>query len=366
MKSTAVKFAGGAILAGAIAAIWLIPAAKKNNLVQEMPVRPLRSELVKTSIMMPRLHFPGIVQANDSVDLAFVVSGRIMQFPVNRGQRVKKGEVVAALDTRDFEQALSKAKAAAEQARLTEQRNINASKAHAGAVSQEQISEAVAKRTRAEAELKIAEKALEDAVLKAPYDGMVADTYPSTYDMVQAGTKVLTIQNIETIKIDVSLPESLVIDPSNTPFKERKHYITFDSFPREKYLAKLEEFTAQADSRTQTYTATFVMARPSGIRLLPGMSATLTVDGCNVASAGAKPWVSSDSVGNAADGGAFVWRLESVGENGVFAVKKQAVKLGRRVGAQIEILEGLKDGDRIASAGVNVLSEGRKVTLYKE
>lgn len=366
MKSLFVKTAGGLILAGAISAIWLFPISGENGSDEPQPVRPLRSEVVRTGIKIPRLSYPGTVRANDSVDLAFEVSGRLVNFPAGSGQKVKKGDVLAVLDTRDFMQDLNKAKAAAEQARLTEQRNITASKKHAGAVSQEQISVATANRIRAEAELRIAEKAVEDAVLKAPYDGWIADTYPSTYDTVEAGQKILTLQNIDTVKIDVSLPESLVIDGLNTPFKSRRHYITFDSLPEMKYEPHSREFKAHADSRTQTYTATFSMKRPERLRLLPGMSATLTVEGCDMPSAGAKPWVSSDSVGNAADGGAFVWKLEPSGKEGEFTVKRRMVKLGRRVGTQIEVVEGLADGDRIASAGVNILSEGRKVVLYRE
>ena len=64
--------------------------------------------------------------------------------------------------------------------------------------------------------------------------------------------------------------------------------------------------------------------------------------------------------------GAFVWKLEPSGKEGEFTVKRRMVKLGRRVGVQIEVVEGLADGDRIASAGVNILSEGRKVVLYRE
>ena len=366
MKSVLVKVTGGVTLVGSVAAIWLFPASGKTGLDEPQPVRPLRSEVVKTSVKIPCLSYPGVIRACDSVDLAFEVSGRLVEFPASSGMKVKKGDVLAVLDKRDFLQALNKAKAAAEQARLTEQRNITAAKKHAGAVSQEQISVATANRIRSEAELRIAEKAVEDAVLRAPYDGWIADTYPSTYDTVEAGRKILTLQNIDTVKVDVSLPESLVIDGRNTPFKSRKHYITFDSMPEMKYEPHSREFKAHADSRTQTYTATFAMKRPEMLRLLPGMSATLTIEGCDIPSADAKPWVSSDSVGNAADGDAFVWRLEPSGKEGEFLVKRRKVKLGRRVGSQIEVLEGLSDGDRIASAGINILSEGRKVVLYRE
>ena len=128
MKSLLVKAAGGVILSGTISAIWLLPVSGKNGSDESQPVRPLRSEVVSTAIKIPRLSYPGIVRANDSVDLAFEVSGRLVNFPAGSGQKVKKGDVLAVLDTRDFMQDLNKAKAAAEQARLTEQRNITAAK----------------------------------------------------------------------------------------------------------------------------------------------------------------------------------------------------------------------------------------------
>ena len=366
MKSLIANTAGGMILAGATAAIWLCPAAGRSVSIDSQPVRPVRSEVVRTSVKVPRLSYPGTVRASDSVDLSFEISGRLMDFPVSNGQKVKKGDVLAVLDTRDIVQSLNKAKAAADQARLTEQRNISVAKKHPGAVSHEQISVATANRIRSEAELKIAEKELEDAVLKAPYDGLIADTYPATYDMVHAGQKILTLQNIDTVKIEVSLPESLVIDARNAPFKQRNHYITFDSMPDRRYHAQPREFKAHADSRTQTYTASFEMARPAELRLLPGMSATLTVEGCDIPSPEARPWVSLGSVGNGPDGRSFVWLLYPADKEGEFVVRKRTVLLGGRVGSEIEVLEGLSDGDRIATAGINVLFEGRKVILYRK
>jgi hypothetical protein len=74
--------------------------------------------------------------------------------------------------------------------------------------------------------------------------------------------------------------------------------------------------------------------------------------------------VPSDVVGFASDDSAFVWVLDAQ-DGGVFAVRRQVVALGRRNGAEVEVVEGLAPGARIAAAGVAILTEGRRVRLLE-
>ena len=81
--------------------------------------------------------------------------------------------------------------------------------------------------------------------------------------------------------------------------------------------------------------------------------------------AGDKLAVPSNAVGAAADATSFVWRLDDNGD-GTFTARRATVTLGQRTGESIYVLSGLSAGDRIAVAGVTVLTEGRIVRLTDE
>lgn len=368
MKIGAGKIIGATMLVAGIAAIWLWPKGKAA-VPEEAVVRPVRSLVVTDRVTIPELRFPGKVKAGTTRDLSFEVPGRLIDFNSDNGRRVKKGEVLAKLDARDYEADVKKAEAECERAALTLQRTKNASKA--GGVSKEEFSKAETAAKTAEAQLAIARKALESCVIKAPYDGLVAETYPESLDMVSVGQKILTLQSTDKVKFDVSIPETMVIDRRlGEEIKVRRHFVVFDSLPRREFDVTFEGFTSKADDRTQTFTATFSMPTQKDFVILPGMSVTLVITGGEKKTEDkglvfpfAVPTV---AVGADETGAHFVWKLVKSDKEGEYKTVKQRIETGRLVGTDIAVKSGLASGDRIAVAGVTILTEGQMVTLYGE
>ncbi|WP_187170527.1 efflux RND transporter periplasmic adaptor subunit [Salidesulfovibrio onnuriiensis] len=128
----------------------------------------------------------------------------------------------------------------------------------------------------------------------------------------------------------------------------------FEAAPGREFTLKLKEFSLEADPQTQTYRVRLFMPSPeTKVRILPGMTTTVilrysggTAEGYSV------------PVGAVLDedGKAFVWK---VGQD--MTVTKSPVKVGLMAGESISVVEGLKEGDRIATAGVHYLREGQKV-----
>lgn len=366
MKNGVGKMVGAALFAAGAAAIWLWPKEAAKEEAEEV-VRPVRSIVVSDKMRFPELRFPGKVRAYTTRDLMFEVGGRLVGFDIVKGQHVKAGEVLAKLDARDFEADVKKAEAECKRAELTVQRMHKA--AGKGGVSKEEVSKAEADAKSAEAQLAIAKKALESCVIKAPYDGVVADTYPQSLDMVSVGQKILTLQDMDKIKIDVSVPEIMVISRRFVEtLGKRRNYVVFDSLPDHKFDVAFEEFVAQADDRTQTFTATFSMGAHEEFIFLPGMSVTLVFEGGEMKGADAEiPCaVPTSAVGADETGAHFVWKLVKADKDGEYKTVKQQIKTGPALGTTLSVMSGLKSGDRIAVAGVGVLTEGRVVTLYKE
>ena len=362
------KLVGVVLFAAATAAIWLWPAAKPPAPLPEA-VRPVRSVVVDDDKTLPDLKFAGTVKAKDSRTLAFKRSGRIERIPVKKSQRVKSGETLAWLFRDDFENDLAAAEAAAERARLTFRRTSDAAKKNA--VSKEELSRAEADKRQAEAALELAKRALAEATLVAPFDGEIADVIATELDMVGPSDDILVLQDRRVVHVEVAMPENLVILSGQIECNcEGAISVTFDSYPGEAFPAKFVEFATTADSKTQTFLATYEIAAPTNLTVLPGMSATLNIAGrgYRFASTAANDYVLAPAaaVGVGPADGHFVWTLVETDKAGVYVARRRAVRIAGRVNDLVEIEEGLKAGERVATAGVAVLTEGREVSLLAD
>ncbi len=361
IKNLSGRMIGGALLAAGVAAVFMLKV-KPEAEPEDTSVRPLKSLVVGGGAQAPRLYFPGTVEAGSEVDLSFEVGGRLVEFPVRRGMTVKKGDVLGRLDPSNFENQVKNSEADLEKAKSSRARMEKALKVNA--VSQEEFSQARAAVEKAEAQLAIQRKALEDTRLVAQFDGVVSDTYADNFDTVAPGHPVLKLQDVAQLTIAVSIPEGFVQLAVPGRVSQATYSVWFDALPEGGFPARLKEFVTMADPVTQTYRATFSMEKPEKVLLLPGMTGTVVADGAK-AEAGDRLRVPSNAVGFASDGKAFVWVLDDQGE-GVFQVRRQDVELGARAGEDIEVAQGLAAGDRIALAGVALLTEGRRVRLLEE
>jgi len=136
-------------------------------------LRPVMSVVVSDKKAMPDFSFSGIVKAGDDRKLVFKHSGRIQRIVAKKAQHVKKGDKIAWLIPDDFQNRLVDAEAIVKRDRLTYERVKNA--ADRNAVSQEELSKAEANLKRSESQYQLAKTALDETVLYAPFDGVIAD-----------------------------------------------------------------------------------------------------------------------------------------------------------------------------------------------
>ena len=373
MKISIGKIIGAALFAGAVAAIEFWPEAKVEARPDDS-VRPVRSMVAEKGTRLPDLYFTGKVKADSDRTLCFKQSGRIQRIPVAAGQEIKKGDKLAWLDPLDFEKDLAKAEAAEQRDRESCERKREAAKKNA--ISKEEVSQAEAQLRLSEAQLALAKRALEDTVLLAPFDGTVAEVPATELDMVTPATKVVLVHDLSRIKIDVVFPETMAIAAKKIKAADDKRgicataHVYFDSVPGRLFPVKFVEYVSNADSKTQTYVATYVMDAPEDLMVLPGMSATLYIKGTDyrfdsteLDDAIALP---ESAVAAASDGSFVVWTLEPSAEKEVFTAHRRTVEVASRNNGSVTVLKGVKPGERIATAGVFQLTEGRKVRLLAE
>jgi len=369
MKNTIGKVVGGCLLLGGTAAVWMWPRDGVPKAEAE-PLRPVMSVVVSDKKAMPDFSFSGIVKAGDDRKLVFKHSGRIQRIVAKKAQHVKKGDKIAWLIPDDFQNRLVDAEAIVKRDRLTYERVKNA--ADRNAVSQEELSKAEANLKRSESQYQLAKTALDETVLYAPFDGVIADVPPSELDMVGPGDVIAYVLDLSKIKVDAAVPETFVIMQRQFEWKDdAMASVTFDSAGDRKFDADFVEWKSMAEKNNQTFTATYMLPAPEGLLLLPGMSATVTIPGSTYTFKeidGKIIALPEAAVGVDGDGTYYVWKLIPVeGRDGVFAATKRRLANHSRI-KDLGIIwaEGdIKPGDRIATAGVSSLTEGRLVTLLE-
>ena len=364
----AVRIFSFLLLVAAVAAVFLYDGGKPKADDTPPPVRPVKSVVVGATKALPVLHFPGVVDASTGVSLSFEVSGRIVDFPFvhSRGKHVEAGTVLARLDDRDYSNKVANAEAELDYAESNFKRMEKAVKKNA--VSKDEYASSRASAEKARAALAIARKALADTVLKAPFAGVISDIYVDNFDNVSSSTAILKLQDMTSLDLAVSVPESYVLSAPAAVRAKYSFEASFDSLPDRTFPVRIKDAARIADSVTQTYRATFTLDAPKDLDILPGMTCTVSAkvpeEEMKEVAKGSLS-VPFSAVGTAADTKSFVWRLDAKGD-GTYTVHRAIVKLGTRIGESVLIESGLSAGDRVAVAGVTVLTEDRIVRLLDE
>jgi RND family efflux transporter MFP subunit len=130
----------------------------------------------------------------------------------------------------------------------------------------------------------------------------------------------------------------------------------FSAAPGVQFPVELSEVAQTADPTTQTFRVRVALPAPSEVNLLPGMTSSVTLTYRRARILGDRVRVPISAVMQASDGDQVAW---VIGEEQI--VSRRTVRLGEAAGEQVEIVEGLQPGDRIAVAGVTFLREGMKV-----
>jgi RND family efflux transporter MFP subunit len=318
--------------------------------------------------------FPGKVRAAKRTDLAFQkVEGRLTQLPVDEGQMVKEGQLIAQLDQKDFknklrdaEGQLAKAKAALESARSEYDRILRIQKRDPGAASEsmvvkrrEAVDQSKAEVDSAQASVDIARDQLGYTTLRAPFGGVVSKRYVDNYQEVRAKEPIISLDDVSSVEILVDLPELIVVTFKEGEETQVQAVAEFAAAPGKQYPLTVKERAKRADPKTQTYQVVFQMPQPYDINVLPGMTATVTGSARmqeETKQVFIVPYiaVTADAAGNP-----NVWVVDKES----LKVSRRPVRTGEPTGTDsIEIIDGLKAGETIAISGVSRLREGMQVS----
>ena len=308
--------------------------------------------------------YPGTVSAAQRADMAFEVPGRIVELPVNEGQKVAEGAVLARLDARDYQARLDSAKAVLRKAQADYRRSQNLYREDPGAIALTTLDSDRRGVEVAEAQSREAQKALEDATLRAPFAGVVGRKLVDDFANVQAKQPVLILQDTSHLEIVVSVPErDFVTGRPSQNLQEATQAlqprVQIPSRPSHTFAARFKEVAATADPKTRTFAATLIFDNPDALTILPGMTAKVVV---RAAATGAGISVPVNATRADENGKAYVWIVAPDS----MTVKRRAVELGPITRDAVEVKSGLAAGDTIAVSGIDELREGMTVRRFEK
>ena len=347
-----------------------------------VPVRAVR--LDRTGAGEER-HYFGAVQGSQRVNLSFRVPGPLVEFPVETGSRVKKGQLIARIDPRDFRTRLSDARSQMAQASARYSQAQSNFRRYDELYKKQVVSQAQYDQFRtaldvarsslrtAEAGVSAAQNALADTELRAPFAGVIVARMAEKFQDVQPMQPVVSLQNLENVEIVVNVPEedvaNLAVSGGDVMEKSARQLaesisadlsVAIDTLPGKSYKAAFKEISAQSNPRTRTYPATVVMPQPDDARILPGMSVLVTVrlPVSAAPSSDAGYAVPLEALVGDVSGSCWLWRCSDDG-----TIEKVAVTPGEFRGSSILVTGSLKEGDLIITAGARDLREGQTVKV---
>jgi membrane fusion protein (multidrug efflux system) len=304
------------------------------------------------------LTLTGTLTANRSSQVAADGVGRVRDTFVERGSFVKQGDLLVRLDARAAQLSDSEARAQVEASRS--QRDVAQRECERAErlFADRAIGQAEYDRLKAQcsvtqwsseaamARAGMANKALGDAAVRAPFSGMVVERFVSLGEYVRPGAAVAEVVEIDPLRLELTVPESEVGQVSagqNVSFE-------VTAFPGERFAAQIARLAPAVRKGTRDLVVEAVVANPGG-KLLPGMFALARIE---LARAN-KPVVPLAAL----RGEGSKSRLFAV-VNG--RLEERLVQLGEREGDVVAVEKGVRAGDRIAQLATDKnLQDGLRV-----
>lgn len=309
-------------------------------------VETARAEEFETA---PTREFPFISKPLRTSTLSFRVSGPVETFDVYAGNSYACGDVIAAIDPRDFRLRYENAEAAYRQA-LADYERIAAlyEKDNLPASSYETARAAwVAAETARDAAL----NALNDTHLTAPFDGYVGEVYIERFQDVRASQPVVTLTDISSLRIEVYVTQEIAMQAGSL----REVELEFDHAPGQTFRARVVECARSTTPNNLSYLLTALLPNPDGA-LPAGLSGRVRFD---LPEASVKTVaIPQKAVCHSSNSGDYVWTVDPA----TGYVSRRSIVFGDLLpDGRIAVEQGIVSGDVVAVSGMRFLEEGKAV-----
>jgi membrane fusion protein (multidrug efflux system) len=321
-------------------------AAAPAPVAAAKPGLPVRAEPVKISAVSDDVSAVGSLLAEESVIIRPEIDGRIVGLHFQEGQAVSAGTRLVTLDPSEYE-----AQVAAQRADLKteEQRLVRTKELHEqNFISKDALDVQVGNVARLKAHVDEAESRLAKTVIRAPFSGIVGLRLVSPGAYVKAGTDIVRLENVSSIKVDFQIPETYLskVRPN------QEIAVRVEAYPNEEFKGRVYAVEPVVDERTRTI-AMRARIPNKGYKLKPGMfvrvAVTLATRPNSVVVPEQAIWPQGKD--------SFVFRVV----DGKAVLTK--VDIGNRAPGTVEILKGLAANDIVVTDGQIKLKDGAPVSV---
>jgi RND family efflux transporter MFP subunit len=344
--------------------LFIAGCSSKEEAPKEI-IRPVKSMLVGSAVDLAGQGFPATTKATQESELSFRVGGPIIKMNVVEGAKVKKGELVAEIDPRDYIIAEQSARARYDQAKAEADRYERLWKK--GSVAKNDYERKKAAYLMAKAEWEDAVNNKKDTKLYAPFTGYYGKKLVDVGEEVKAKEPITTLSNLDIIEVATTIPEQLAVK-----FRYFESYeVIFDVYQGKVFKATLKEMgkvpTAEGYPLRLYLDHVNSPKNPDQPKISAGMSCRVNIKLKKGDTGTSDMIIPTTAVFEGeTDNTPSVWILEKAGDD-FFTVKKQHVKLdGFADRNHMKVVSGLTAGQHIVVAGAKRLVEGQKVKILNQ
>jgi membrane fusion protein (multidrug efflux system) len=352
------KYIFPAAIAVAFLCAGLLSGCKRSTAEQPKDPAPVAVQVVspKRGAITRSVALPGEVRPYQQATLCAKVAGYLKTITVDKGDRVKEGDLIADIEVPEILADVAKYKAELEVADIDYKRLNESQKKAPDLVIPQAVDNARAKLGVAKANLDRTETLLGFAKITAPFSGIVTKRMVDPGAFIPAATSgssaqnaaIITLTDFTRVRVQVAVPEmESALVAMDQPVK-----LSVEGLPGRSFDGKITRFAYALDDATKTMLAEIELPNPK-LELRPGMYATVKIGIERKQDAQLLP-VETLVVEK---GGASVF---TVADN---KSKKTPVKTGFNDGANVEILSGLKPDQPVILLGKRVMGDGQSVKV---
>ncbi|MEM7282123.1 MAG: efflux RND transporter periplasmic adaptor subunit [Pseudomonadota bacterium] len=344
-----------------------LTACEPTAEVSEQPLRPVRYITVTDDNDARIRSFSGTSRSTQISRLSFKVSGTLVELPIEVGDRLSPGDLVARLDASSMDLEVQQTQASLVQAEANARNSLSNYERVKGLyennnASRNDLDSARAQSESGNAQVRAAQKSLELARLNRSYtrltaeqDCTVASVSVDLNENVNPGGEVARVNCGTGLEVELAIPDSLIsaITPSLNVG------IRFDSIANTTFPGTIREIGIAASSGAPTFPV-IVSVDSNNQDLRAGLSADVTFAFPSTQQGDAHI-IPLSAITN--DGEQTFVFVAVAGGDDQATLSKRSITVGELTDSGIEVLQGLEDGDRVVTAGVSVVRDGQTVLL---
>ena len=333
-----------------------------NNNAERISI-PITVQVAEKTTFIDKLEYTGIIRPIKEMKLMSDIPGKVSRLYVDEGSNVRKGQLLAEMDTEKLKLILDQAVAGQRMAEA----NFNSAKRDwerfeklrsEDAVSEQQAEKislayksALARLEQAEASLKIAQHNYNVSIIKAPFSGIISKKYVEEGDMINpqmsmgGAAAVFSIINYSKIEVEINVAEKDIKKFK----KEMKAILITNTDPDIEYFGKVETINYAADPVSRSFSVKLLFDNKD-LKILPNTVGTIDVI-----------FLEKENT--------FTFPLTTLIESQyVFTVKnnqavRKKVNVGLKSETAVETLDGVSVGDSVITKGSYVIKEGSFVIV---